>query len=264
MIKLLVSGVIAAILTGCTVATPVLVAEAGGHQLARASEDAKVRYAAALRDEPDLLTFSLQAISSGKTEEAVSVYMKGYSDSNYNDNMKSLALYQIALIYMNRFNDQRDDQKALRYLNRQKIEFPNSRLQDRVNERIALIEERAKQPTKPVSQLLTQVNRAELLKRDSTPYDEELTDMSARAISEGRVEDAESVYLVLYSNTSSSAEMRAKALYQIGLIYMSPFNAQGNNQKAMEYFRQIAVEFPETATNKQAQKRINELINRQM
>src|SRR5690554_7417187 len=71
MIKLLVSGVIAAILTGCTVATPVLVAEAGGHQLARASEDAKVRYAAALRDEPDLLTFSLQAISSGKTEEAV-------------------------------------------------------------------------------------------------------------------------------------------------------------------------------------------------
>ena len=55
-------------------------AEAGGHQVARHDEDIKVRAAAALKEEPDLLTFSVQTISRGKTEEAVQVYMKGYSD----------------------------------------------------------------------------------------------------------------------------------------------------------------------------------------
>ena len=75
MIKLLLSAVMAAILTGCAAATPLLVAEAGGHQLARYNEDIKVRFAAALKEEPDLLTFSLQAISRGQTEEAVNIYM---------------------------------------------------------------------------------------------------------------------------------------------------------------------------------------------
>lgn len=263
MIKLILSAVTVAILTGCAATTPLLVAEAGGHQLARYNEDINVRYAAALKEEPDLLTYSVQAISRGKTEEAVSTYMKGYSDPGYNDNMKSLALYQIALLYMNRFNDDRDDQKALRYFDRHKIEFPNSRLEDKIAKRINIIEERAKKPTQRASQLITQVNRVKLLKRDDTPYDDELTDMSARAISEGRTAEAESVYLVLYSNDSSSAEMRAKALYQVGLIYMSPFNHEGNNKKALNYFRKITEEFSETATSKQAAKRINELINRQ-
>ncbi len=263
MIKIILSTIMAAMLAGCTIATPLLVAEAGGHQLARHNEDIRVRYAAALREEPDLLTYSLQAISRGKTEDAVKVYMKGYSDADYNDNMKSLALYQIALLYMNRFNDERDDKKALRYFDRHKIEFPESRLEDRINKRVAIIEERQLQPYQSPSRLLTQVDRLELMKRDDTPYDDELTDMSARAISEGRTADAESVYLVLYSNKSSSDEIRAKALYQVGLIYMSPFNEQGNNQKALAFFRKITDEFPATATNKQAQKRISELINRQ-
>lgn len=263
MIKILLSAIMAAMLAGCSMGTPILVAEAGGHQLARNSEDVKVRYAAALKEESDLLTYSLQAISQGKTEEAVSVYMKGYSDANYNDNMKSLALYQIALLYMNRFNDDRNDKKALRYFKRHKIEFPDSRLENRINQRIALIEKRQQEAYQPASQLLTQVNRAKLLQRDDTPYDDELTDMSARAISEGRIDDAESVYLVLYSNESSSDEMRAKALYQIGLIYMSPFNAQGNNKKALGYFRKISDEFPNTKIHKRADRRINELINRQ-
>lgn len=263
MIKLLVSAVMVAILTGCAAATPLLVAEAGGHQLARYNEDIKVRYAAALKEEPDLLTYSVQAISRGKTEEAVNTFMKGYSDPDYNDNMKSLALYQIALLYMNRFNDDRDDKKALRYFDRHNVEFPNSRLKQKIDKRIAIIDERTKKPSQRASQLLTQVNRAELLKRDDTPYDDELTDMSARAISESRTKEAESVYLVLYSNESSSDEIRAKALYQVGLIYMSPFNHEGDNKKALGYFRKITSEFSKTATNKQAERRINELINRQ-
>ena len=57
--------------------------------------------------------------------------------------------------------------------------------------------------------------------------------------------------------------MRAKALYQLGLIYMSPYNRHGNNDKALAYFRKISQEFPDTEIAQQASKRINTLINRQ-
>ena len=112
-------------------------------------------------------------------------------------------------------------------------------------------------------QLLTQVNRAKLLARNETPFDAELTPMSERAITDERVEDAEGVYLILYDNKASSDEMRAKALYQLGLIYMSPYNRHGNNRKALAYFRKISSEFPNTSVSKRATQKANELINRQ-
>ena len=264
MRKLLGTAVLAALLAGCSAATPLLLAEAGGHQVARHDEDIKVRAAAALKEEPDLLTFSVQAISRGKTEEAVQVYMKGYSDKSYSDNMKSLALYQIALLYMNQFNDDRNDDRALQYLNRHLIEFPASRMRERVQAHINIIEARKAEGVQHSAvQLLKQVNRAELLKTEHNTYDNELTDMSERAITENRTADAEGVYLVLYDNKASSSDMRAKALYQIGLIYMSPYNKEGNNKKALGYFRKITEEFPNTDTSKKAQKRISELLNTQ-
>lgn len=264
MIKAIMTAVAVVILTGCAAATPLLVAEAGGHQLARHDEDIKVRAAAALEDEPDLLTYSVQAISRGKTEEAAATYMKGYSDPDYSHNMKSLALYQIALLYMNRFNDQRDDEKARAYLLQHRIEFPDSRLKERVLKRLAILDERAQEPVQlSAVQLLKQVDRSKLLKTDNTPFDAELTPMSERAITEGRVADAESVYLILYDNKASSDEMRAKALYQLGLIYMSPYNQAGNNQKAMAYFRKITQEFPKTSVARRSNEQISQLINRQ-
>lgn len=264
MIRLLCSALTVLILTGCAAATPLLVAEAGGHQLARYEEDLKVRAAAALREEPDLLTFSVQAISRGKTEDAVSTYMKGYTNPDYSSNMKSLAIYQIALLYMNRYNDQRDDSLALQYFNRHVQEFPDSRLRGKVQQRIRIIEARRNEPVQlPATQLLKQVNRAELLKTDNTPFDMELTPMSERAITEGRTADAEAVYLILYDNRASAEEMRAKALYQLGLIYMSPYNQQGDNRKALTYFRKITAEFPRSSVYASAERRISELINRQ-
>lgn len=264
MRKLLGTAVLTAILTGCTAATPLLLAEAGGHQIARHDEDIKVRAAAALKEEPDLLTFSVQAISRGKTEDAVQTYMKGYSDKNYSDNMKSLAIYQIALIYMSRYNDDRSDDRALQYLNRHLIEFPESRMRERVQAHIGIIEARkAEGVQQSATQLLKQVDRTELLKIEHVTYDNELNDMSERAITENRTADAEAVYLVLYDNQASSIDMRAKALYQVGLIYMSPYNKEGNNKKALGYFRKITQEFPSTDTAKKAEKRISELLNTQ-
>lgn len=264
MIKAILTAATVAILTGCAAATPLLIAEAGGHQVARYDENIKVRAAAALQEEPDLLTFSVQAISRGKTEQAASTYMKGYSDPDYSSNMKSLAIYQVALLYMNRYNDQRDDQKALAYLKQHRIEFPDSRLKEKVIKRIQVIEARQNEPVQlSATQLLKQVDRSKLLKTDNTPFDAELTPMSERAITEARIADAEAVYLILYDNKASSAEMRAKSLYQLGLIYMSPYNQAGNNQKALAYFRKIVQEFPHVSVAPRANQRISELINRQ-
>lgn len=264
MIKTIMTAMTVIILTGCAAATPLLVAEAGGHKLARHEEDIDVRAAAALQEEPDLLTYSVQAISHGRTDEAAATYMKGYANPDYSRNMKSLALYQIALLYMNRFNDQRDDAKARAYLLQHRIEFPDSRLKERIQQRLAILDERQREPVQlSAVQLLKQVNRSQLLKMEKTPFDAELTPMSERAISEGRIADAETVYLILYDNTASSTEMRAKALYQLGLIYMSPYNQSGDNSKALAYFRQITREFPETQVAGKSEQRIAELINRQ-
>ncbi len=264
MIKALITAVAVIALGGCAAATPLLVAEAGGHQLARYDENIKVRAAAALQDEPDMLTYSVQAISRGKAADAINTYLKGYNAPDYSNNMKSLALYQIALVYMNRFNDDRDDQKAREFLELHRQEFPQSRLKPRIDQHLAILDKRAQEPVQlTADQLLKQVDRSKLLKKDTTPFDAELTPMSERAITEGRIIDAETVYLILYDNKASSAEMRAKALYQLGLIYMSPYNELGNNKKAMAYFRKIINEFPGTSVSKRSEERISDLINRQ-
>lgn len=255
---------IASVTGGCAATTPLLLAETAGHGIARRDEDIKVRAAAALKEEPDLLTFSVHAISRERTGKAVVTYMKGYADPDYNNSIKSLALYQVALIYMNRYNSQRDDAKARAYFRQHLLQFPESRIRKRVEKRLQLLDERAKAPVDlNAKQLLQQVNRAKLLSRPNIPFDAEMTPMSERAIVHGRVRDAEDVYLVLYSNEASSDDMRARALYQLGLIYMSPYNQQGSHAKALDYFRRIPREFPDTSTARKAQQKVSELINRQ-
>tara|TARA_B100001109_G_scaffold201911_1_gene168707 strand:+ start:97893 stop:98675 length:783 start_codon:yes stop_codon:yes gene_type:complete len=260
----MMTAVAVVILTGCAAATPLLVAEAGGHQLARHDEDIKVRAAAALEDEPDLLTYSIQAISRNRTEQAAATYLKGYNAEDYSENMKSLALYQLALLYMNRFNQQRDDDKARQYFLLHRQQFPDSRLKAKIEKRLAILNQRQQDPVQlSADQLLRQADRNKLLQKNTTPYDAELTAMSERAITQGRIAEAESVYLVLYNNKASSDNMRARSLYQLGLIYMSPYNQAGNYQKALAYFRKITDEFPATPVAGKSQERIVELLNRQ-
>lgn len=264
MIRIISLLAVVILLGGCAAATPILIAEGAGHSIVRHDEDIKVRAAAALQEEPDLLTFSVQSISRGKTEMAVATYLKGYSDPDYSQNIKSLALYQIGLIYMNRYNDDRDDVKARAYFNQHNIEFPDSRVKERVNKRLAILDKRqSKSVQLNAKQLLKQVNRAKLLSKNDTPFDAELTPMSERAITDERVKEAEGVYLILYDNKASSDEMRAKALYQLGLIYMSPYNRHGDNRKALAYFRKITAEFPQTSVARGASQKASQLINRQ-
>jgi tetratricopeptide (TPR) repeat protein len=263
-LRLLSLTLIVMITSGCSIATPFVAAGAGGHAIGRYEENIKVRGAAALKEEPDLLTFSVQAIARDNIVEAVKTYTKGLNSKNYSDNVKSLALYQIGLLYMNPYADSRNDNEALKYFNQHLKQYPDSRLRNKIETKITLIQTRKTSKTQLTSkELLSLADRKSLLKQSNIPFDAELTPMSERAITGDRVSDAESVYLILYDNKASSNSMRAKALYQIGLIYMSEYNSHGNNATALNYFRKIIQEFPKNPVARKASKRMSQVINRQ-
>jgi|TARA_B110001454_G_scaffold38081_1_gene37526 TolA-binding protein len=250
--------------TGCALTTPLVVAGAGGHAIARHEEDIRVRGAAALQEEPDLLTYSVEAIARNKEAEAVATYSKGLTSDDYSHNIKSLALYQIGLLYMNPYSEARNDDKALSYFNQHLEQYPKSKLRPKIKAKIALIKKRKSESNQlSAKEMLKLADRMALLAQPSVPFDAELTPMSERAISNDRIEDAESVYLIIYNNKASSDQMRAKALYQLGLIYMSEYNTHHSTSKAIKYFRMIKEEFPETRVAKKANKRISQVINQQ-
>ena len=160
------------LLASCAAPAPLAVAGAGAYEVAKYEENIRLRAAAALREEPDLLTFSIQAIARGQTEKAVDTYMLGYNNPDYSDNMKSLALYQIGLMYMNRFNDQRDDAKAREFFAKHRQEFPSSRISSRIQSHLAELNQRADNPVfVPAKELLNnllRVNR-DLAENPDTP-----------------------------------------------------------------------------------------------
>jgi len=250
--------------TGCSVATPLVIAGAGGHAIGRYEEDVNVRGAAALQEEPDLLTYSVEAIARNDEAKAVITYKKGLDSASYTDSIKSLTLYQIGLLYMNPYSEARDDDEALKYFNQHLTQYPDSKLRPKIKAKIALINQRKLETNQPsAAELLKLADRMVLLAEPTVPFDSELTPMSERAITTDRIGDAESVYLILYKNTASSEEMRAKALYQLGLIYMSEYNTHHDNTKAITYFRKISEEFPNTLVAEKAGKRVSQVINRQ-
>ena len=262
-LKLLALSLIV-LLTGCAIATPLVVAGAGGHAVGRYEEDIKVRGAAALQEEPDLLTFSVEAIARNTEPKAVKIYTKGLNERSYSNSLKSLTLYQIGLLYMNPYSEARNDQEALKYFNQHLTQYPNSKLHRKILAKIALIKKRESEVSQPsAKELLKLADRVTLLAQPNESFDSELTPMSERAIMSDRVSDAESVYLILYNNKSSTDSIRAKALYQMGLIYMSEYNTHSSNTKALHYFRKITEEFSGTRIADKAGKRITQVINRQ-
>ena len=252
------------LITGCAATTPLVLAEGGNHQFLKYKKEKRLRAAAALKEEPDLLTYSLNGIANGKVDETINLYLKGYGKDDYSQDMKSIAVYQIGLIYMSRLNDKRDDEKAKLYFQRHLIEFPYSILQERIQDRLALIEKRKKETSQPTpAQILAKMDRQALLAQPIITFDEDLTPMSERAIREGRLEDANGVYATVYENPGSSDSIKAKALYQLGLIYMSPHNKNKSMKKSTFFFRKIMDEFSQTPQAKKAEKRITQIVNNQ-
>lgn len=251
-------------LGGCAAATPLLATQAGSHFVARSDEDRKVLIAAALEEEPNLLTYSVESIASSETKKAEQTYLTGYNNPKYSDNMKALSLYQIALMYMNQFNKQRNDEVAEGYLNKIKRKFPQSPLSQKAQEELDVIKKRRQNGLKVgATELLGQVNRQALLAQDNKTFDSELLPMSERAIRTDHFANAKATYQILYQNTSSSKKLRAQALYQIGLMLMSPYNKESNKGEAISVFRKIINEFPELLVSRRANQKINQIINNQ-
>ncbi len=249
-------------LYGCVSSTPLVLAGAGNHQLLKYQQKVRLRGAAALDEEPDLITYSVKAIAEKRSIEAIDTFLLGYGKEDYSQDMKSIALYQVGIIYMNRLNEQRDDEKATLYFHRHLIEFPYSILQGRVQEHLQVIKERKKKAIHLTpEQILSSVDSQALLNKPVVIYDEELTPMSQRAIAENRLEDANGVYGTVYENPGSSDTIKAKSLYQLGLIYMSPNNKKASINKSSYFFRKIIEEFPDNRLAKKAQKRISHLVN---
>lgn len=248
----------------CSPATPFVAAGMGNHELAKYQQDKRIIAAAALDEEPDLLTFSIKGIVDNKTEDVINTYLLGYGKEDYSQDMKSIAIYQIGLLYMNRLNHNRDDEKAKLYFQRHLIEFPYSILQERIQDRLKVIQDRKRSSIRLTpEQIVARADRERLLSQPPQIFDADLTPMSERAIREGRLEDANGVYATVYENPGSSDGIKAKSLYQLGLIYMSPHNKDRSVKKARMFFDKVITEFPDSLQARKAQQRISHMVNNQ-
>lgn len=251
-----------AINSGCSPTTPLVLAGGGNHEFLKYKQGLRLKAAAALDEEPDLLTYSINGIVENRSNDVINTYLLGYGKDDYSSDMKSIAIYQIGLIYMNRFNEDRDDEKAKAYFHRHLIEFPYSILQERIHKRLEIIEARKSETVQMTpAQLLSHVDKDRLLNKPLSTFDPDLTPMSERAIREGRLEDANGVYLTVYENPGSSDSIKAKSLYQLGLIYMSEQNPEKSLKKSSYFFRKVMEEFTGDPISKKAEHKLSQLLN---
>ena len=198
-------------------------------------------------EEEDLTKQSIKAISENHTPKAINVYLQISQSGNYSDAMRAEALYQIGLIHMNRYNERRNDDEAVKAFNQILSQFPDLQRCDDVREKIALGQER-----KDVSIHYSAASLAKIrgdMKRRATACMAEEPDLlpeSARAITEGRTEPLIKGLLHIYLDSQEEIEVRARALYQVGLVYMNTQNPARNDKKALFYLRQIKQDFPDS------------------
>jgi TPR repeat protein len=264
VIKFLLISMLFVNIWACSPATPFVAAGIGNHEYVKYKQDQRVIAAVALDEEPDLITYSIKGIVNNNSDEVIETYLIGYGKEDYSQDMKSIAIYQVGLLYMNRLNHKRDDEKAKMYFQRHLIEFPYSVLQHRIQDRLEIIKQRKTKTSHPTpEQIIAQADRKRLLSKPTEVFDQDLTPMSERAIRDNRLEDANGVYSTVYENPGSSDGIKAKSLYQLGLIYMSPYNKERNIRKARFFFDKITSEFPKSLEAKKASRHLNRMINDQ-
>lgn len=233
------------LLSACYPTTPLLVAGAAGWKLTDVQNQIKRKAEQCSLEDRDLIQPSIDAISQNRTKEVVEIYLKIYNDTKNSDNIRAEALYQIASIYMNRFNDDRDDAKAISYFEKILQEFPTLRLCENVEEKIMLLKHRATNPENYEAEKRA-IARRDIMKKafECSAEEEDLLDLSIEAISERKTKEITQTYLNIYQDEKTTSREKAAALYQIGLIYMNEFNVERDDKKARYYFEKILKEFP--------------------
>lgn len=263
--RLVLPLVCASLLSACSPTTPLFIAQIATQEVEEYKALKSNRMTAAVEEEGDLLTYSALAIRDAKSEKAEQLYLAGYHDEKLGAEVRAIALYQIGLIYMNRFNDQRDDNKALNYFSQVLEEFPASRAAERAEARIVALRERAREPLQKTSlELLAHWQPNQNLDLYRASLDPDLTLLSRRAVLKDRVAEAEELYLLALSDGGVPANIKEKALYQLGLMYLAPDNPSANRDKAIGYLRRLLVQFPDSPLASQAARHLDQALNQNL
>ncbi|CAD5105983.1 outer membrane assembly lipoprotein YfiO [Zestomonas carbonaria] len=250
------------LLIACSPTTPLFVAQITAQEAVEHKALKSKRIAAAVQEEGDLFTYSARAIRDGKSAQAEELYLTGYRDRKLSDEVRAIALYQIGLIYMSRYNDQRDDTRALNYFYQVRNEFPQTQAASRSEERIEQIGQRAQQPVqKTARELLATWQPNNSLDLYSPDLDPDMTLLSRRAVLKGRVAEAEELYLLAVDDPGVTAGIKEKSLYQLALMYLAPTNPQANRDKAIGYLRRQLAQYPDGELADKAARHLDQALN---
>ncbi|WP_374440764.1 outer membrane assembly lipoprotein YfiO [Pseudomonas panipatensis] len=251
-----------ALQTACSPTTPLFVAQVTTGEVAEYKKLKNDRMTAAVEEEGDLLTYSAQAIRDGKSAEAERLYLSGYRNTHYGPEVRAIALYQIGLIYMSRYNDQRNDSKALEYFQRIDREFPGTAVASHADARILMMRQRAKEPVQKNARELLATWKPQLdLDLNKPSLDPDMTLLSRRAVLKDRVGEAEQLYRLAVSDPAIPADIKEKALYQLGLMYMAADNRHPDREKAIGYLRHLLVDYPNGDLANKAARHLDQALN---
>ena len=253
------------LLGACSPTTPLFIAQVTTNEVVAYKTMKSKRMAAAVEEEGDLLTYSALASRDAKSAEAEELYLAGYHDDKFSPDVRAITLYQIGLIYMNRYNEQRDDAKALGYLERVLAEFPTSRAAERAEARVLVIRQRATEPVQKNSrELLRNWKPSNNIDLDKPSLDPDMTLLSRRAVLKDRVAEAEELYLLALSDAHVQPDIKEKALYQLSLMYLAPDNPHADRDKAITYLRRMLVQYPSGDLAGKASHHLDQALNQNL
>ena len=239
------------LLAACSPTTPLFVAQVTTGEVAEYKQMKSNRMTAAIEEEGDLLTYSAMAIRDNRSTEAEKLYLTGYDNSRYSAEVRGISLYQIGLIYMSRYNDQRDDAKATDYF-----------AAEHAQARLLAMRQRAREPVqKSARELLATWKPQQNLDLYKTSLDPDMTLLSRRAVLKDRVDEAAELYLLAVNDPAIPAGIKEKALYQLGLMYLAPDNPHPNRDKAIEYLRRQLLDYPEGELSNKASRHLDQALN---
>ena len=252
----------ALLLSACAPTTPLFVAQLTTNEVVEYKALKAKRMAAAIEEEGDLLTYSALAIRDAHSDKAEALYLEGYRDTRLSSEVRAIALYQIGLIYMNAFNDQRDDTRARNYFYQVINEFPATHAASRAEERITLMRQRDAQPIQQnARERLAQWQPSQNLDLYQPSLDPDMTLLSRRAVLKGRVAEAETLYQLGLADPHVPADIKEKALYQLALMHMAPDNPTPDRDKAIAYLRRLLAQYPNGALAAKAAHHLDLALN---
>ncbi|WP_339486379.1 outer membrane assembly lipoprotein YfiO [Pseudomonas sp. EL_65y_Pfl2_R95] len=249
-------------ISACAPTTPLFIAQVTTGEVVEYKALKAKRMTAAIEEEGDLLTYSAQAIRDVKSLQAEQLYLSGYRDHNLSDEIRAFALYQIALIYMSRFNDQRDDTKARDYLLQINREFPSSQAARRGRSHLSIIEQRAAHEVQKNARERLEHWQPQLdLDLNKPSLDTDMTLLSRRAVLKDRAPEAEALYQLALKDPGVPLEIKHKALYQMALMYQAPDNPRADRDKSIAYLRQLLQQQPDPKLRHKAAVHLDRALN---